>query len=214
MTSIVRYNVMYNLGDKDHHPNGIYWDDGMSGQTAYGNLILNCRQNGFLIGGGRDNNVYNNVLINCETPVSYDDRARDGALNEDSWFKHSKEGADMQQHLEEMPWQGETWQKAYPYSANWSLDYSDTESPDFVPNPANSKINGNLIIHYRETFGRADESVERFSDLSGNAIYKPGAMKKLFTDPKNGDYTLRDDAPVYDVIPDFAPLPLDQVGRS
>ncbi|MBR0510398.1 MAG: right-handed parallel beta-helix repeat-containing protein [Clostridia bacterium] len=212
--SIVRYNVMYNLGDKDHHPNGIYWDDGMSGQTAYGNLILNCKQNGFLIGGGRDNNVYNNVLINCETPVSYDDRARDGALNEDSWFKHSKEGADMQQHLEEMPWQGEMWRKAYPYSANWSLDYSDTESPDFVPNPANSKVSGNLIVHYRETFGRADESVERFSDISGNAIYKPGEMKKLFTDPKNGDYTLRDDAPVYDVIPDFAPLPLDQVGRS
>ncbi len=211
--SVVRYNVMYNLGDKDHRPNGIYWDDGMSGQTAYGNLIVNCKQNGFLIGGGRDNSVYNNVLINCETPICYDDRARDGAMNEDSWFKHSKEGADMQQHLYEMPWQSELWQKAYPYTANWSFDYTDTENADFVPNPANSKVNGNLIVHYAGSFGRADESVYRFSDLTGNAVYKPGAMKKLFTDPDHGDYTLRSDAPVFNEIPGFEPLPLSEIGR-
>ena len=211
--SVVRYNVMYDLGDKDHTPNGIYWDDGMSGQTAYGNLIVNCKQNGFLIGGGRDNNVYNNVLLNCETPICYDDRARDGALHEDSWFKHSMEGADMTQHLLEMPWQSETWQTAYPYTADWSLDYSDTENPNFIPNPAHSKVNGNLIVHYKGSFGRADESVERFSDLSGNAVYRLNALKKLFVDPDNGDYTLRSDAPVFDDIPGFEPLPLSQIGR-
>ena len=211
--SVVRYNVMYNLGDKDHTPNGIYWDDGMSGQTAYGNLIVNCKQNGFLIGGGRDNNVYNNVLINCETPIRYDDRARDGALHAESWFKHSMEGADMTQNLLAMPWQSETWLAAYPYSADWSLDYSDTENPNFIPNPANSKVNGNLIVHYKGSFGSADESVEHFSDLSGNAVYKLNALKKLFVDPDNGDYTLRDDAPVFDDIPGFEPLPLSEVGR-
>ena len=210
---VVRYNAMYNLGDKDHSPNGIYWDDGLSGQTAYGNLIVNCKQNGFLIGGGRDNTVYGNVLINCFTPVCYDDRARDGALDPDSWFKHSMEGADMQEHLYEMPWQGETWQKAYPYTANWSLDYSDAENPNFIPNPANSKINGNLIVQYAGSFGRADESVERFSDLSGNAVYKMNAMKKLFTDPKNGDYTLRENAPVFDTLPNFQQIPISQIGR-
>ena len=211
--SVVRYNVMYDLGDKDHHPNGIYWDDGMSGQTAYGNLIVNCKQNGFLIGGGRDNNVYNNILINCETPICYDDRARDGALHEDSWFKHSMEGADMTQNLEAMPWRGETWQAAYPYTAGWVLDYSDTDNPNFIPNPANSKVNGNLIVHYKGSFGRADESVERFSDLSGNAVYKLNAMKKLFVDPAGGDYTLRDDAPVFDEIPGFEPIPIGEIGR-
>ena len=185
----------------------------MSGQTAYGNLIVNCKQNGFLIGGGRDNNVYNNVLLNCETPVCYDDRVRDGALHEDSWFKHSMEGADMTQHLLEMPWQSETWLAAYPYTADWSLDYSDTENPNFIPNPAHNKVNGNLIVHYKGSFGRADESVERFSDLSGNAVYKMNALKKLFVDPDNGDYTLRDDAPVFDEIPGFEQLPLSDVGR-
>ncbi|MBQ6268106.1 MAG: right-handed parallel beta-helix repeat-containing protein [Clostridia bacterium] len=212
--SVVRYNVMYDLGDDAHCPNGIYWDDGMSGQTAYGNLIVNCKQYGFHLGGGRDLNVYGNILINCKTPISYDDRARDGVLHADSWFEHSREGSDMQQNLEAMPWQSARWLQAYPFTAEWSLDYSDTENPNFIPNPANSIISGNLIVHYAGQLGNIAQSVERFSDLSGNAIYRLSAMKKLFADPENGDYTLRDDAPVFDVIPDFAPLPLDQVGRK
>ena len=212
--SVVRYNVMYDLGDDAHSPNGIYWDDGMSGQTAYGNLIVNCKQYGFHLGGGRDLNVWGNVLINCKTPISYDDRARDGALNADSWFEHSREGADMQQNLEAMPWQSARWLQAYPYTAGWTLDFSDPENPDFIPNPANSKISGNLIVHYGGRLGNIADSVYRFSDLSGNAVYRLRVMKKLFVDPENGDYTLRDDAPVFDVIPDFAPLPLDKVGRS
>ncbi|MBQ6163024.1 MAG: right-handed parallel beta-helix repeat-containing protein [Clostridia bacterium] len=210
---VVRYNAMYHVGDKKREPNGIYWDDGLSGQTAYGNLIVGVKSNGFLIGGGRDNCVYNNVLINCSTPVCYDERALDGALHEESWFKHSREGADMQQNLEAMPWRGEIWQKAYPYTADWSLDYSDTENPNFIPNPANSKVSGNLIVQYEGSFGSADESVYRYSDLSGNAIYKLNALKKLFVDPENGDYTLRDDAPVFDEIPGFEQIPISEIGR-
>ena len=212
--SVLRYNVMYDLGDADHAPNGIYWDDGLSGQTAYGNLIVNCKQFGFHISGGRDHVVYGNVLVNCKTPVSYDERARDGVLNADSWFKHSREGADMQQNLEAMPWQSELWRAAYPYTADWVLDYSDTEDPNFIPNPANSRINGNLIVQYAGSIGNISDSADRFSDISGNAVYKMNAMKKLFADPENGDYTLRDDATVYVLIPDFASLPLGEVGRT
>ena len=212
--SVLRYNVMYDLGDADHAPNGIYWDDGMSGQTAYGNLIINCRQYGFHIGGGRDHVVYGNVLINCKTPVSYDDRARDGVLNADSWFKHSKKGADMQQNLEAMPWRSARWLQAYPYTADWTLDDSDPEDPNYIPNPANSRVNGNLVVHYAGSLGKIAPSVERFSDLSGNAVYKMNAMKKLFVDPENGDYTLRADAPVFEAVPGFESLPLDRVGRT
>ena len=210
---VVRYNVMYRLGDADHHPNGIYFDDGVSGQTAYGNLIVNAKSNGFLIGGGRDHNVYGNVLVNCKTPICYDDRSREAILNPDSWFQHSREGMDMQQNLEAMPWQSELWQSAYPYTADWVLDYTDTENPNFIPNPTDSHVNGNLIVQYAGSLGDIAQSVERFSDLSGNAVYKLNAMKKLFVDPDNGDYTLRDDAPVFDEIPGFEPLPLSEIGR-
>ena len=210
---VVRYNVMYNLGDAEHTPNGIYFDDGVAGQTAYGNLIVNAKGNGFLIGGGRDHNVYGNILVNCHTPISYDDRSREAILDPSSWFQHSKEGMDMQQNLEAMPWRSALWQQAYPYTAEWVLDYSDTENPNFIPNPTNSHINGNLIVQYAGSLGNIAESVERFSDISGNAVYKMNAMKKLFVDPDNGDYTLRSDAPMFDEIPDFEPIPIGEIGR-
>ena len=35
----------------------------------------------------------------------------------------------------------------------------------------------------------------------------------LFTDPANGDYTLRPDAPVYAFSPEWEPLPVAQMGR-
>ncbi len=209
---VLRYNVMYNIGDKDHAPNGIYWDDGLSGQTAYGNVVINCKGNGFLIGGGRNNIAYNNLLINCFTSFSYDDRARDGVMKEDSWFKHSKEGEDIQQNLMASPWQTELWQKTYPYMTNWSLDYSDTENPNFVPNPAGSRIYANIVVHYADSLGKFDDAVCRFSDRSGNAVYGLNATKRLFIDPENGDYRLRDSASVHQKI-NFPAIPYKKIGR-
>ena len=38
-------------------------------------------------------------------------------------------------------------------------------------------------------------------------------MEKLFVDYKNGDYTLRSDAPVVDEIPGFEQIPIGEIGR-
>ena len=78
--SVVRYNVLYNIGGDGYTPNGIYLDDGASGQTVYGNLVINCNGNGFLVGGGRNNDIRNNVMVNCKTAFYYDSRSRDAVL--------------------------------------------------------------------------------------------------------------------------------------
>ena len=46
------------------------------------------------------------------------------------------------------------------------------------------------------------------------ALFPKSQLKQLFTDPDNGDYTLREDAPFYVFAPDFVPLPLDRIGRT
>ena len=62
---IIRYNYIHDIGFEGiDNAFGIYFDDGMTGQTAYGNIIMNVTGRGFLIGGGRDNRVYNNIIIN------------------------------------------------------------------------------------------------------------------------------------------------------
>ena len=210
--SVLRYNVMYNMGDDDHHPNGIYWDDGASGQTAYGNVVVNCKGNGFLIGGGRNNDVYNNILINCNQPFFYDQRSRNAVLDSEFWFEHSREGLDMHCNLLESPWQSAAWQKAYPYMAKWSLDYSDTDNPDFIPNPSESNVNGNLIIHYAENLGIIEESVFAYSNVSGNAVYKIKDMKNIFVDFENGDYRLCEDSKVLKDIPGFEAIAFEEAG--
>ena len=211
--NVVRYNAIYNIGSEGFTPHGIYLDDGASGQTVYGNIIVNCNGNGFLIGGGRNNNVYNNVLVNCDKAFFYDSRSRNAVLDPDFWFEHSREGLDMHQNLLASPWQSEVWKTAYPYMADWSLDYADTENPDFISNPSDSRVNGNIIVHFKDDIGEIEESVYSFSDISGNAFYSFNNMNKLFADAASGDYTISDIQKIRETIPDFENIPLDKIGR-
>ena len=210
--NIVRYNAVYNIGSDGFTPHGIYLDDGASGQTVYGNIIVNCNGNGFLIGGGRNNAVYNNLLINCDKAFLYDARSRNAVLDSEFWFEHSREGFDMHQNLLESPWQSEIWKKAYPYMEKWSLDYNDTENPGFIPNPADSKISNNIIVHYKGDVGEIEESVYAFSDISDNVIFRFRDMKKLFVDAESGNYEIRDIDEVKKAVPDFEKIPFDKIG--
>jgi hypothetical protein len=62
--TVIRYNYIHDIGHGTVHAHAIYWDDGLSGQTAYGNVIVNTSSHAFLIGGGRDNVVENNIIVN------------------------------------------------------------------------------------------------------------------------------------------------------
>lgn len=44
-------------------------------------------------------------------------------------------------------------------------------------------------------------------------LFAAAQLKELFRDPDHGDYTLKENAPVYLFAPAFQPLPLDRIGR-
>ena len=59
----------------------------------YGNLLINIPRNSIHIGGGRDNTVSNNIIVNSgENAIYFDERAREGALN-NGWFTHAHIGS-------------------------------------------------------------------------------------------------------------------------
>ena len=211
--TIQRYNCFYNMGDSEHYPNAIYYDDGLSGQTAYGNIIIGCKGSAFLLGGGRDITVQNNIIINSETPISYDDRAREGALDKDCWFKHSMQGEDMWQALFASPWQSDIWKNAYPEMTRFSDDFNNTDSPDFVPNPAYSDISGNLIVNLSKNLGNIADSAYRFSKIENNAVFGVNSLDDIFLSVETGDYTLKSASAVYDILPDFENIDLSKIGR-
>lgn len=90
--TVVRYNYVKHGGftrDRDIDPigvQGITVDMGQSGLTAYGNVIEDITGSGFGICGGRDHNIYGNLMVACYFGLSYDSRfyaqiVRDGSGN-------------------------------------------------------------------------------------------------------------------------------------
>ena len=211
--NVIRYNCVYDLGGNGYRPNGIYMDDALSGQTICGNLLVNVPMRALHLGGGRDLTVYNNIIVNTnDIAIQYDARAYNIG-----WFTLTDEsnpgGMKMTRELLDSPRNTDAWKEAFPQMQRITEDFNATEDPGYVSNPAYSRVTGNLIVNGPGEIGSIDERVYRFSDVSGNAVYKMNALKKLFVDPDNGDYTLRDDAPVFDEIPGFEPLPLSEIGR-
>lgn len=206
---VIRYNCLYNIGEGDNRPDGIYFDDMLSGQTAYGNLIVRAKKYGFLIGGGRDIHVYNNVIIDCGKAITYDDRGYDGLFH-DGWARHAVvEGGCMWERLAASPYQTEIWKKHYPSLGRVSSDFSNPHDPNFAVNPANSHVHDNLIVDETGLVGRFDEGVRRYSTIENNFAYKSMQEAGFIADT----YTLAPDAQAHKDMPAFTDLPLNQMGR-
>jgi hypothetical protein len=165
--TVIRNNVIYNIGSGGHKPSGIYLDDGTSGLTVANNLLVNVPDTGLLLGGGRDLTVTGNVIVNTGTPVSYDERTRDGVLREDSWFRcRSGPDGDLLGELLGSHWQTAAWKEAFPQLAAVEYDYGNIDTPMFVFNPANSVVAGNVYVGQNAPY--YDESVPRFSEIGPN----------------------------------------------
>ena len=194
--TVIRYNLIYDLGADGHKPVGIYMDDAIGGQTVYGNIIINAPNYGLQLGGGPDLIVHDNIVIDSLEPISFDARALSGLSGneESSFYQEYKEGGRIWQLLFESPWQSEVWQAAYPQYQHYSCDFSDPDNKDFVLNPSYGEVKHNLLISAQGNIGGIAKEAYKYSDISDNACFKLSALKKLFVDPGHGDYTLRDDA--------------------
>lgn len=210
---VVRYNCIRDIGSGDFRPDGIYFDDALSGQSAYGNILVNIPKNGFMLGGGRDLYVCNNIIINAGTAIRYDDRAREGVVS-NGWFRGHVGSLDggLWKYLLDSPYQTELWKSRYPQLSLVTHDFSDVDNPYFAPNPAFSLIKNNIIADRSGNIGSISEASYRFSTVENNPawllIFNPG-----FADFKNGDYRLKDDAPVYQKLDGFEQIPFEKIGR-
>ena len=196
--TVIRYNLIYDLGADGHRPQGIYMDDCLAGQTIYGNVMVNVPNFGLQLGGGQDLIVHDNIVVNSLTPISFDARGRSGLSGdeENSFYQHYKENGEVWKLLFESPWKTEAWQTAYPQYKRYSDDFSNPDDPNFVINPGNGEVTHNLLVSPSGTIGDISEEAMKYSKIEDNACFKLSALNKLFVDPENGDYTLKDDAPI------------------
>lgn len=201
--SIVRYNCIYNIGSEGFAPSGIYFDDALSGQEAYGNLLVNIPGYAFLLGGGRDLKVTNNVVVNAGTAFLYDDRAIAG-IEDGGWFAHAKTPNEgLWATLKEFNVNSDVWKESYPQLSKLSDDFDNTDDPAFAANPANSVVENNVIINKKKNIGCIEKRVEKYSSVQNNTLYT--FKLSPYTD---GNYGL--DIPV----DGFNTLPTGKMGRT
>ncbi len=209
--SVLRYNVLHNVGGEGFRPDGIYFDDMLSGQTAYGNLLVNVVKYGFQMGGGRELKIFNNIIVNSIRGISYDDRGRDGLLH-NGWAVsgvNDYEKSSMWVKLREAPYQSELWASRYPLLAKISHDFSDMDNPDFGPNPSYSHIHDNLVINAEGLGPRWLGDVHRFSLIERNCVYNSAAHAGM----AEGEYVVNPGCQAANDMPGFFNIPFEQIGR-
>lgn len=203
--NVFRYNSIYNIGSNEFLPSGIYWDDALAGQTAYGNVLVNIPGCAFLIGGGRDNTVYNNLIINAKTAIHYDARAYDG-FHKNGWYSNHVKGKDaphweLVKSAKEL---NQTWGNVYPEIDAVIDDFNDTKNPDFALNP-NGKVYNNIVLDSKKDLGSISKPFKEYGRLENNQVYDIEDIG--FVDFANGNYKLTQNFYGFDEIP------YSQIGR-
>ena len=188
--TVIRHNFMHHVtGFQGRGCVGVYLDDMFCGTAIYGNVFYDVTRAAF-IGGGRDCTVENNVFVDCKPALHVDARAM-------GWAGYHV-GTTMTQRLKSMPYQTPPWSERYPKLLNLLDD-----------EPAAPK--GNLIARNVSFGGRWDGvqgAARPYVTFQDNLVDQdPG-----FVDTAGMNFQLRDDSPVYKLVPGFKKIPFDEIG--
>ena len=144
--TVFRYNLIENVGKEGFRANGIYFDDALSGQTAYGNILIGVKGFAFLSGGGMDVTIKDNVIVNCGIGIFFDDRMRAGLTGREGSSGAAKDQC-MWEMLAKVPYNTSAkWIEKYPLLAKIRDDFDDIDDPSFPANPLRAQITNNTVV--------------------------------------------------------------------
>jgi len=204
--TVIRYNRLRRIGANGFTPVGIYWDDCLSGQTAYGNLLIDVGGWGFQVGGGRENRVEHNLIVRSGgAGIEFDDRMREGYLS-GGWFGR---GEGFLADYEDRKPQKEPWVSRYPLTRHIRHDDDcDRDDPCFYVNPSFGAIRENITLSPGAPEHLIAEAAYRFSHVESNPILQDAEAAGW--DEQTG--YLLPACPALRALPDFPPIPIDKIG--
>ncbi len=198
--NVVRYNFIHHI---PHGPGlgtvGVYLDDCHCSTRIFGNVFYDMLKPTF-IGGGRDNQIENNVFVECDTPVHLDNRGL-------RW-EHFRPGGPMYKHLEQVRHDQPPWSVRYPELARILQEVPQAPLGNTLINNVSYRSSWrDPEKHCRAT---SKKHVDRpYMKIAGNYVtdQNPG-----FVDAAKMNFTLRDDSTVYEKIPGFKRIPFERIG--
>lgn len=192
--NIIRYNYLHDIELMDTNTGmtaaGVYLDDMHSSTHVYGNVMYKLSQIA-LFGGGRDNIFENNLMLECSQAFRLDSRGM-------SWME-TDENSEIYQNLMKVPYKEGIWAEKYPSLVN-VLENEPTQ-------PIGNIIRNN--VQYKSAGYRIDQVALDNGTFENNIDI---SNTKGFVDYKNKDFTLSEDSEIFDKLPDFEPIPFNEMG--
>jgi len=192
--NVVRYNYFHHIGrtPKTHSTWGLYYDDMACGIRAFGNVFYEVGKSAaILVGGGKYNEVANNIFIKCRLCVQMGNRGQ-------TWSRRNldKGGLFEARTLRSVDITKPPYSGRYPALAK----YWDDE-PGKPANP----IVRNLAVQC----GKLTNAKAAWGPIAGNWMTQddPG-----FVNMGSGDFSLKAGSGVFEKIEGFEPLPFGKMG--
>lgn len=195
--NVIRYNYFENIlrNALGYVNNAVYLDDMYSSAKVYGNIFYSC-ESAALLGGGRANEFYNNIVIDCANSITVDAR---GTWS-DSWKETAQNRVNSLKN--EFPYYNQgIWKEKFPHLSN--VEEDEPELPKY------NKVYNNVYYNSKA------ENIADSAYLSGT-IKKNISLtdKKAFFDFDNKIFVPVKDGEVYQNIPDFADIPFELIGKT
>lgn len=203
--TVIRNNAIHDLVS-DSNAEGqyaVYLDDQQCGYTVCNNIIFNTGE-GVFINGGRDNTVRNNIFASIKNEsVIISDQGRAFYTN-NGIFDEDYLG------ITGIPIESELYSK-YPHMNNLRSDEPLTPKYNIMEN----NLNYNVLSELRISLHPTAYSTMTTAEMKEKNTLTPGfttSQNPGFMSAENGNFTLKEDSKVFEVLKDFENISMDKIG--
>ena len=174
---------------------GIYLDDLFSSADIHHNILENCHL-GVMIGGGRDNNFDNNILVDCDNGMFMDGRGVGWAAY------HAAKGGLAYNTILTVPYDKSPWAEKYPNLA------TILDNPSDLGKPMNNSIQNNVMYNCMSNL-IASEMIE-YGNVGNN--YEVKQDTSIFVDYENRNFAIKPGTQVAQSHPESVSIDMDKMG--
>ena len=192
----IRNNYFHNIGAgfSSELVAAVFWDDMHSGNTFVGNIVdmSNTYTAGIKIGGGKDNTVTSNVIVNSTNVVRGQARTEQIETNSSFYssdpFQTFKDATNGVSNVYTTTLSSSNWLDAYKNSYNGKIvtNYNTIRNNKSNYSRANT-ITYNAAYNCTSTKYYVDTKMNNASTISNNVT----ASSSDFVDAANGDYRIK-----------------------
>ena len=193
--NLLRHNYVHDCP----RANAFYIDDGDSGDTIEENVVVRSGCGPF-IGGGHDNTIRHNLIVECEIGIHFDSRGVSRGYATHPGYRRRVESA----HPDVPPWS-----ERYPSLPR--LIASTLDAAGVAGSPHGNQITGNVTAGCKTPLRFSGKPAElRDNTVEGNVDL--GDESPMFTDVVAGDLRLAAASPVLRRLPSFPQLARETFG--